>query len=270
VGTGEPNNRQSSSWGNGAYKSMDGGKNWSHVGLEETQSIGRIVIDPTNSQIVYVAALGHLWGANPERGLYKTTDGGNSWNKVLFIDQDTGVVDVVMNPRSPNTLYAAAYQRRRAPWGFNGSGPGSAIYKTADGGRNWKKLTDGLPADGNTGRIGLAIYEKRPDVIYAVVQNAKGGVFRSEDEGESWKHMGSTGGDAYFGQIRVDPDNDSQIWVLEDNLLRSSDGGKTFDSDSTRDVHSDFHDLWIDPRKSEHILAATDGGIWTSKDGGRT
>jgi photosystem II stability/assembly factor-like uncharacterized protein len=270
VGTGEPNNRQSSSWGNGVYRSMDGGKSWAHLGLEETQSIGRIAIDPTNPEVVYVAALGHLWGANPERGLYKTTDGGNSWSKVLFIDQDTGVVDVVINPRSPNILYAATYQRRRTAWGFNGGGPGSAIYKTSDGGRNWQKLTDGLPADGNSGRIGLAIYEKRPNIIYALVQNAKGGVFRSEDDGQSWKPMSNTDGDAYFGQIRVDPNNDSQVWVLEDNLLRSMDGGKTFDPDSTRDVHSDFHDLWIDLQKSDHIVAATDGGIWTSQDSGRT
>ncbi len=270
VGSGEPNNRQSSSWGNGAYKSMDGGKSWTHVGLEETQSIGRIVIDSTNPEIVYVAALGHLWGANPERGLYKTTDGGNSWSKVLFIDQDTGVVDVVMNPQSPNTLYAASYQRRRTYWGFNGGGPGSAIYKTSDGGRSWKKLTDGLPADSNSGRIGLAIYPKKTNVVYAVVQNTKGGVFRSEDEGQSWKQMSKTGGDAYFSQIRIDPNNDSQIWVLEDELLHSNDGGKTFDSDRGGDVHSDFHDFWIDPQNSDHIIAATDGGVWTSKDDGRS
>jgi len=269
AGSGEPNNRQSSSWGNGVYKSLDGGDSWTHVGLDETHHIGRIVIDPTNPDIVYVAALGHLWGANNERGLYKTTDGGISWNKVLFVDQDTGVVDVVMNPRSPSTLYAATYQRRRTPWGFSGSGPGSAIYKTSNGGHSWKKLTEGLPADGNTGRIGLAIDQKKPNILYALVQSAKGGVFRSEDDGNSWKKMGNVDCDAYFGQIRIDPNNDSQIWVLEDELLHSSDGGKTFDSDRTRDVHSDFHDLWIDPQSSEHLLAATDGGIWTSEDGGR-
>jgi photosystem II stability/assembly factor-like uncharacterized protein len=269
VGTGEPNNRQSSSWGNGAYKSMDGGRSWVHVGLEQTQSIGRIVIDPTNPETVYVAALGHLWGPNPERGLYKTTDGGNSWSKVLFIDQDTGVVDVVINPRSSNTLYAASYQRRRTAWGFNGGGPGSAIYKTSDGGRSWKRLTEGLPEDSNSGRIGLAIYEKKPNIIYALIQNAKGGVFRSEDDGQSWKQTSSTGSDAYFGQVRIDPNHDSCLWVLEDDLLHSSDGGKTFDSDRGGDVHSDFHDLWIDPQNSDHIIAATDGGIWTSEDGGR-
>lgn len=270
VGSGEPNNRQSSSWGNGVYKSMDGGRSWAHVGLEETQSIGRIVIDPTNPEIVYVAALGHLWGANPERGLYKTTDGGNSWSKVLFIDQDTGVVDVAINSQSPNTLYAASYQRRRTAWGFNGGGPGSAVYKTSDGGRSWKKLSDGLPTDGNSGRIGLAVYPKKPNVVYALFENAKGGVFRSEDEGQSWKQMSKTGGDAYFSQIRIDPNNDSQIWVLEDELLHSSDGGKTFDSERGGDVHSDFHDFWIDPQNSDHIIAATDGGVWTSKDDGRS
>ncbi len=151
VGTGEANNRQSASWGDGVYKSSDAGETWTHIGLDDTQAIGRIVVDPSNSDVVYVAAVGHLWGPNPERGLFKTTDGGKTWNKVLFINDDTGVTDVAIDPQSPNTLYAAAYERRRTVWGFNGGGPGSGIYKTTDGGATWNKLTKGLPDDGNTG-----------------------------------------------------------------------------------------------------------------------
>ena len=162
VGTGEPNNRQSSSWGDGIYKSLDAGKTWQRMGLEATHHIGRIVIHPQNPEIVYAAALGHLWGPNPERGVYKTTDGGKTWNQVLKINDDTGVSDIAMDPASPDTLYAAAYERRRTPFGFNGGGPGSAIYKTVDGGATWKKLTKGLPYEngGDTGRIGLDIYRK--------------------------------------------------------------------------------------------------------------
>jgi photosystem II stability/assembly factor-like uncharacterized protein len=269
VGTGEPNNRQSSSWGNGVYKSTDGGKTWTHMGLEATQHIGRIAIHPTNPDVVYVAALGGLWGPNPERGLYKTTDGGKTWKPVLSINNDTGVVDVAMDPQSPDTLYAAAYERRRTAFGFNGGGPDSALYKTTDGGATWKKLTKGLP-EGDTGRIGLAIYRRNPNIVYALVENNKGGIFRSEDKGESWTKASDTDPrPSYYSRVAIDPNNDLRIWVLGAPMSYSEDGGKKFRTNWVTRIHGDFHTLWIDPADSNHIWAGSDGGIHTSRDGGK-
>jgi photosystem II stability/assembly factor-like uncharacterized protein len=273
VGTGEPNNRQSSSWGDGAYKSLDGGKTWKKMGLEATRHIGRIVIHPKNPDVVYVAALGRLWGPNPERGVYKTVDGGNHWSPALKINDDTGVSDIAMDPQSPDTLYAAAYERRRTPYGFNGGGPDSAIYKTTDGGANWKKLTKGLPYEngGDTGRIGLDIYRKDPSIVYAVVQHEKGGTYRSEDKGETWKKMGDTNPrPSYYSQIRIDPNNDLRIWELGAPMFYSEDGGKTFSTQRVRGIHGDYHAMWIDPADSNHMLAGSDGGIHWSYDAGKT
>ena len=268
VGTGEANNRQSASWGDGVYKSTDGGATWSHMGLEDTQAIGRVVIDPTNPDIVYVAAVGHLWGPNPERGLFKTTDGGKTWNKVLFINNDTGVTDVAIDSQSPTTLYAAAYQRRRTAWGFNGGGPSSGVYKTTDGGATWTKLTKDLPT-GDDGRIAVAVYRKNPNIVYALIQNAKGGVFRSEDKGATWTKMSSENPrPSYFSQIRVDPNNDLRIWMGGVSLYYSEDGGKTFNQRRARKVHSDFHAIWIDPENSHFMLVGCDGGVYESRDGG--
>lgn len=270
VGTGEANNRQSASWGDGVYKSTDGGKTWTHQGLEDTQAIGRIAIDPTNPDVVYVAAVGHLWGPNAQRGLFKTTDGGKSWQKALSIDNDTGVTDVAIDPASPNIVYAAAYERRRTPWGFDGGGPGSGIYKTTDGGANWTKLTGGLPNNGNTGRIGLSVYRRNPNIVYALVQNAQGGVFRSENQGATWTRMSDTNPrPSYFSQIRVDPNNDLRIWMGGVNLYYSEDGGKTFNTQRVQAVHSDFHAIWIDPRDSDRILVGCDGGVYITRDGGK-
>ncbi len=273
VGTGEPNNRQSSSWGDGAYKSLDGGKTWLKMGLAATHHIGRIVIHPKNPDVVYVAALGHLWGPNAERGVYKTTDGGKTWAQALKINEDTGVSDIAMDPESPDTLYAAAYERRRTPYGFNGGGPDSAIYKTTDGGATWKKLTKGLPYEngGETGRIGLDIYRKDPNIVYALVQHEKGGIFRSEDKGETWKKMSDTNPRAsYYSQVRVDPNNDLRIWTLGASMYYSEDGGKTFSTQRVRSIHGDFHAMWIDPRDSNHIITGSDGGIHWSYDNGKT
>jgi photosystem II stability/assembly factor-like uncharacterized protein len=273
VGTGEPNNRQSSSWGDGAYKSADGGKTWQKMGLAATHHIGRIVIHPKNPDVVYVAALGHLWGANAERGVYKTSDGGKSWTQVLKINEDTGVSDIAMDPQSPETLYASAYERRRAPYGFNGGGQDSAIYKTTDGGATWKKLTKGLPYEngGETGRIGLDIYRKDPNIVYALVQHEKGGIFRSEDKGETWKKMSDTDPrPSYYSQVRVDPTNDLRIWALGAAMYYSEDGGKTFSTERVKKIHGDFHAMWIDPADGNHILTGSDGGIHWSYDNGRT
>ena len=273
VGTGEPNNRQSSSWGDGIYKSLDAGKTWQKMGLTATHHIGRIVIHPKNPEIVYAAALGHLWGPNPERGVYKTTDGGKTWNQVLKINDDTGVSDLAMDPQSPDTLYAAAYERRRTPFGFDGGGPASAIYKTVDGGVTWKKLTKGLPYEngGDTGRIGLDIYRKDPNIVYAIVQHEHGGTYRSEDKGETWKKMGDTNPrPSYYSQVRIDPNNDLRIWELGAQMFYSEDGGKTFSTKRVKGIHGDFHAMWIDPEDSNHVITGCDGGINWSYDNGRT
>ena len=273
VGTGEPNNRQSSSWGDGVYKSTDAGKTWKNMGLAETRHIGRVVIHPKNPDVVYAAALGHLWGPNPERGVYKTTDGGKTWNQVLKISNDTGVSDIAMDPESPDTLYAAAYQRRRTPFGFNGGGIESAIYKTTNGGVTWKKPTKGLPYEngGETGRIGLDIYRKDPNIVYALVQHDKGGIYRSEDKGETWKKMSDTNPrPSYYSQVRIDPNNDLRIWALGAAMFFSEDGGKSFTTRRVQKIHGDFHALWIDPADSNHILAGSDGGIHWSYDNGKT
>ena len=273
VGTGEANNRQSSSWGNGAYKSMDAGKTWTHVGLEETFHIGRIAIHPVNPSVVYVAAEGRLWGASKERGVYKTTDGGKNWTLVLSINEDTGVSDIAMDPQSPDTLYAAAYERRRTPFGFNGGGPDGGIYKTTDGGATWKRLTKGLPyaEGGDVGRIGLTIYRHNPNIVYALVQHPKGGIYRSEDKGENWTKMSDTNPRAsYYSQVRVDPNNDLRIWVLGAPLQHSEDGGKTFVTSRGARIHGDYHAMWIDPANSQHMIAGTDGGIHWSYDSGHS
>ena len=269
VGTGEPNNRQSSSWGDGIYRSLDGGKTWQNMGLKDSKHIGRVVIDPRDPNIVYVAAVGHLWGPNQERGVYKTTDGGQTWTRSLFIDEDTGVSDIAIDPQSPRTLYASAYQRRRAPFGFNGGGPHSGLYKTIDGGANWTRLTSGLP-EGVTGRIGIDIYRANPSIVYAVIENEKGGIFRSEDRGQTWKKMSDTNHrPAYYSQIRVDPNNDQRIWLCGAPMLVSDDGGRTFKTDVITKIHGDYHALWIDPANSNHMIAGSDGGIHFSYDRGK-
>ena len=270
VGTGEPNNRQSSSWGDGVYRSLDAGKTWQNMGLRDTKHIGRVVIDSRDPNIVYVAAVGHLWGPNKERGVFKTTDGGKTWSNVLFINEDTGVIDLVMDPQSPMTIYAAAYQRRRAPWGFNGGGPGSAIYKTIDGGATWNKLTKGLP-EGVTGRIGLDVYRRNPNIVYALVENAKGGTFRSDDRGETWRKVSDlTSRPMYYSKIRIDPNNDQRVWQLAANMYNSDDGGKTWVSNLVQRIHGDYHALWINPANSDHVLAGSDGGVHASYDRGRS
>ncbi|MBA2705131.1 MAG: hypothetical protein H0U60_14930 [Blastocatellia bacterium] len=270
VGTGEPNNRQSSSWGDGVYRSLDGGKTWANMGLRDTKHIGRVVIDSRDPNLVYVAALGHLWGPNKERGVFKTTDGGKTWTNVLFINEDTGVIDLAMDPQSPMTLYAAAYQRRRTPWGFNGGGPGSALYRTIDGGANWTKLTKGLP-EGTTGRIGLDVYRGNPNTVYAIIENTKGGVFRSDDRGDNWRKQSELDSrPMYYSQIRIDPNNDQRLWQLAANMYNSDDGGKTWVSNIVQRIHGDFHAMWIDPANSSHVITGSDGGLHASYDRGRT
>lgn len=270
VGTGEANNRQTSTWGDGVYRSLDGGTTWRNMGLRETQSIGRVVIDPHDPNVVFVAAAGHLFGPNEQRGLYRTRDGGATWQKVLGIDANTGVIDVAL-AGDGHTLFAATYERRRRAFGFVGGGPGSGIWRSIDGGDTWTHLTTGLPA-GNVGRIGLAIAKSDPRVIYAVIEHQRdGGVYRSTDGGTTWtkRSRANERGD-YFSQIRVDPSNPDRVWLLLTSLYLSIDGGKTFSDDSVAvRVHPDNHALWIDPHRPDHMMLGNDGGVWFTYDGAR-
>jgi photosystem II stability/assembly factor-like uncharacterized protein len=271
VGTGENNNRQSSSWGGGVFKSTDGGKSWKNMGLADSKHIARIIVDPIDHDVVYVAALGSLWGAGGERGVYKTTDGGLTWTRLLHVDDETGATELVMDSSNNKVLYAATYQRRRATWGMNGGGPGSGVYKSTDAGRSWTRLTKGLP-EGPMGRIGLDVYRKDPNVVYARIEHAKeAGVYRSNDGGMTWTKMSSVNPrPMYFSQIRIDPADDHRIYVLGVQLHVSDDAGKTFRSDGARNIHVDFHAMWVDPSNPNHLMIGGDGGVGISYDRSRT
>lgn len=283
VGTGEPQNRQSSPWGDGVYKSVDGGATWQHMGLEETKHIGRVLIHPRNPDVVYVAAVGDLWGPNPERGVYRTTDGGSSWDLVLHIDDDTGAIDLAMDPSDPRTLFAAMYQRRRTGFGFNGGGPGSGLYRTVDGGDSWSELTDGLP-EGDKGRIGLAIYRQDGNLVYALVEadaraagsggggggggSSDTGLYRSTDRGATWEKVSDTNPrPMYYSRLEIDPSNPDRIYVLGTQLMVSDDGGRTFRSDGAVQIHVDHHAIWINPEDPDHIILGSDGGVSATWDG---
>jgi len=273
VGTGEPNNRNSTPWGEGVYHSSDGGRTWRLTGLEETRHIGRIAVHPTDPDIVWVAALGHLFGPNAERGVYRTTDRGETWTKVLHIDDDTGFVDLALSPADPSIIYAAAYQRRRRAWGFAGGGPGSGIYKSTDGGDSWREVTEGLP-EGDKGRIGLAVSAEDPALVMAVVEAEEGGIFKSLDDGETWTRMNELNQrPMYYSQLRIDPNDKERIWLVAGSLHRSEDGGENFEAlpmeiEYNTGVHVDHHDLWIDPRDSRHMILGNDGGLYSTWDDG--
>ena len=304
VGTGEANNSRSCYWGDGVYKSIDGGESWSNMGLKESHHIGRILIHPEDPDIVYVAVLGHLYSFNEERGVFKTTDGGKTWKKVLYINQKVGVVDVAIEPSNPNVLYAASYEKERLPWHFEESGPGSAIYKSVDAGESWEKLGGGLP-EGKIGRIGIEIYRKDPNIVYATVENANmrtsteeevkrakeqnrelretpvgGEVYRSEDAGQTWTKMNADkdniGGmpGYYYGQIRIDPNDDQTVYILSIQVFRSTDGGRTWGKERPENAaagtHSDHHALWIDPQNSNHMILGNDGGLSITYDKGKS
>jgi len=274
AGSGEQQNRQSTSWGNGVYKSTDQGETWRSIGLEKTYHIARVIIHPENPNIVFVAALGNLWNSSKDRGVYQTTDGGKNWKKVLYIDDMTGVVDLAMDINNPNILYAATYQRMRKAWGFNGGGPGSGIYKTTDGGKTWNELTGGLPP-GEKGRIGLAASKTRSNIIYATIEHAdSSGFYRSGNGGRTWKRVNKLNPrPMYYSHIFVDPNNDDIVYMLATEFYRTKDAGKTFYQMPTRPtydvgVHSDHHTLWINPNNSNHFFLAGDAGLHESWDGG--
>ncbi len=272
VGTGENNNQRSVAYGDGIYKSDDGGASWKHMGLKNSEHISNIIVHPQNSDVIWVAAVGPLWSSGGERGLYKSTDGGENWKAVLSIDKHTGVTDLIIDPRNPDVLYAAAFQRARHVFTYLGGGPGSAIYKSTDGGDNWTKSSKGLP-NVDLGRIGLTISPADPEKIYAIVEAAQGksGFYRSTDRGMSWHKRGGhvTSGN-YYQEIIADPSNADIIFSMDTWLSKSVDGGKSFKKVGEDTKHVDNHCIWIDPADSAHWLVGCDGGIYETWDNAAT
>ena len=280
VGTGEGNPRNSLNGGYGIYKSLDGGKSWKSMGLEKTRHIHRVIIDPTNPDIVYVGAIGSPWGEHPERGVFKTTDGGKTWEKVLFVNNKTGVADLVMDPTNPNKLMAAMWEHKRDPWFFKSGGKGSGLYMTHDGGTTWKQITeeDGLPK-GDLGRIGIAIARNKPNVIYALVEAQKNALYKSVDGGFKWEKINDKNDIGnrpfYYSEIYVDPQNENRVYSVFTYINVSEDGGKNFSQlmpayGVSNGVHPDHHAWWIHPTNGQFMLDGNDGGLNITKNGGET
>jgi photosystem II stability/assembly factor-like uncharacterized protein len=273
VGTGETWVRNSVSVGAGVYQSTDGGDHWTQVGLKDSERIARILVHPTRSDVVYVCATGHLWDANEERGVYQTTDGGKTWTRLLFVDANTGCADLDMDPKDPNVLYAGMWQFRRRADFFTSGGPGSGLYKTTDGGKTWRQLTNGLPA-GEKGRIAVAVAPSKPSVVYAVVEAKRTALYRSDDAGETWQEMNASNTvqtrPFYFALVVVDPSDDQRVYKPGLMLGTSTDGGRSFSNilTSAGSVHSDLHALWINPKNPYHMVLGTDGGVYFSVDRG--
>ena len=271
VGTGENNAQRSVGYGDGVYRSEDGGKSWKNVGLKASEHIGKILVHPGDSNVVYVAAQGPLWSKGGDRGLYKTTDGGKTWKAVLTVSENTGVSDVVMDPHDPNVLLAAAWQRRRHVFTLVAGGPESTIYKTTDGGESWRKVASGLPKE-DIGRIGLAIAPTDPDTVYALVEASAagkaGGTYRSTNRGESWEKRSDyvPGGPMYYQEILVDPKDPERLYSMDVFLKVSDDAGKTWRNLGERYKHVDNHAMWIDPEDTDHYLVGCDGGLYESFD----
>ena len=268
VGSGENNNQRSVSYGDGVYKSIDGGDTWKNMGLKSSEHIGKIIIDPNNSNIIYVAAIGPLWSKGGERGLYKSIDGGINWSLILYIDENTGVNDVIIDPRNTDILYASSFQRRRHVFTYVGGGPGSGMHKSEDGGKNWIKINTGLPTE-EIGRIGLTISPANPEYIYAIVEaaNGKGGFYRSLNKGASWKRQSShsTSGN-YYQEIIADPVDPNRVFSMDTWMTVTNDGGKTFNKVGEDFKHVDNHSIWINPNNNGHWLVGSDGGIYETFD----
>ena len=273
VGTGENNAQRVVAYGDGVYKSIDGGKSWTNMGLKHSEHIGRILIDPRNSDVVYVAAQGPLWKGGGDRGLYKTEDGGKTWKKILAGDNDwTGVNDVQLDPRNPDVLVATTWQRIRRVYTFVAGGPGSAVWRSTDAGKTWAKSQSGFPSV-ELGRIGLSRSPVDPDVIYAIAEAAdkKGGFFRSRDGGASWEKMSDhQSGGNYYNEIFADPKNVDRVYAVEPILQVTDDGGKSFHRVGERNKHVDNHVVWIDPDETDHLVIGDDGGVYETFDGGKT
>ncbi|MBV9170752.1 MAG: glycosyl hydrolase, partial [Chloroflexi bacterium] len=270
VGTGEAAPRGDITYGDGVYKSVDAGRSWSHVGLDDTRQIGALIVDPKNADIVLVAALGHAFGPNRERGVYRTTDGGKSWSRVLYRDEQTGAIDVTFDPNDSRTVYAALWQARRLPWNFSSGGPGSGLYRSSDGGVTWKGLSgNGLPA-GVLGRIHVAVSQADSKRVYAMIEAEQGGLYRSDDRGVHWQRVNDDGRLSqrawYFSTIVADPRNADTVYAENTGLFRSTDGGHTFNLLPAR--HGDHHGLWIDPTEPTRMIETSDGGASISFDNG--
>jgi photosystem II stability/assembly factor-like uncharacterized protein len=269
VGSGENNNQRVVGYGDGVYKSEDGGKSWKNVGLKNSEHIGKIAIDPNNTDIVYVAAYGPLWSSGGDRGIYKTTDGGKTWKQVLSVSENTGFNEVMIDPRNTNIIYAAAHQRQRKVFTYVGGGPESAVYRSTDGGVTWNKIMKGLPVEGDLGRIGLAMSPLNPDYLFAIVEAAdnKGGVFASTDRGSSWERRSnySTSGN-YYQEIFCDPKNINRLYSVDVYMQVSDDGGRTFRNLGEKSKHVDNHIIWVDPNDTKHMLVGCDGGLYETFD----
>ncbi len=264
VGTGENNNQRSVGYGDGVYKSLDGGKSFKNMGLKTSEHIGNIIVHPTNENIVWVAAYGPLWSAGGERGVYKTIDGGTTWERVFHVSDNTGIAEIAIDPKNPDILYAAAHQRRRHEWTYVGGGPESAIHKSTDGGKTWREIGNGLPKE-KMGRIGLAVSPADENVIYAIIEGRedKGGFFRSTNKGENWSKMSghSTSGN-YYQEIMADPKDKNKVFSMDTWLHHTSDGGKTFVATGEDKKHVDNHSIWINPNNTNHWIVGCDGGIY--------
>jgi photosystem II stability/assembly factor-like uncharacterized protein len=270
AGSGEACLRGNISYGNGVYKSVDGGKTWKNLGLKDTRHIGAVIVDPNNPNVVFVAALGHAYGPNTERGVFRTSDGGATWQKVLYKDNRTGAIDVVFDPSNSSTLFASLWEVYRTPWSLNSGGPGSGLYKSTDGGTTWRRLEEhGLPS-GILGRIGVAVSGADSNRVYAMIESKEGGLYRSDDGGENWTRVNEDGRLRqrawYFSHIFADPKSADTLYVLNTGMFRSTDAGKTFNLVSA--PHGDHHGLWIDPGNPQHLIDGNDGGATVSLDGG--
>jgi photosystem II stability/assembly factor-like uncharacterized protein len=275
VGTGEADMRDSISFGDGVYKSTDGGNTWKRVGLETTHQIGRIIVDPKNPQVVFVAALGHVYGPHPDRGVYRSQDGGTTWRKVLFKNNDVGAIDLAFDPANSQTIYAALWNVRRPPWFIYtpANGPGGGIFKSTDGGNTWQPLANGLPTEG-LGRIGLAVAPKNPKRVYAIVDAKEGGLFVSDDAGSTWAKVSSDnriwGRGWYFSKVTADPIDPQTVYVQNTSIYKSTNGGKNWTAIKGAPGGDDYHQLWINPADPKRMIAGSDQGAIVTEDGALT